>query len=221
MRWPIAVVITFAGCMPYLPSMESLSSAQKPTPPLESVHAVFVDGDWQQSDDSAWHREGERRAVLDYAARRLGCRVSDLTADKRSDLWIVDGCGRGVFANVTQWRDEGTRRLATEFFVDIANEDPDTAWDAMVRAVHEEGRWLVQSDAGDVVERLARLVAINAAAARVLQCPRSGVTHERVSLRGASMIIGEGCQRRATFLDSDPRSWRLLSIVDLAAVDAK
>jgi hypothetical protein len=220
------VVLSAVGCAPQAFVVDQAKAArpdavamQTATWPPHVVHRALVDGQWRDSDDDAWRAAGEREAVLDYAARILGCPVAALKADKPHRLWIVDGCAQGVFASVAQWlRPIPPERetVVTELFIDVASEDPARAYDAMLRAVPGgDGEWFVQGDGGDVLRNLERLAAINLSGARDLVCSRSRVAHDVVSLRGGHLTIVEGCARRATYLDDDPRTWRLLSIVDL------
>jgi hypothetical protein len=225
----VVLLMSVAGCATQ-PSVVAWARAPQtelapppPTGPLRVVHQALIAGQWRRSDDETWRRSGERDAVLDYAARTLGCPVAALKADKPHHLWIVDGCAQGVFASVSQWlrAPSEVQVLATEFFFNLANEDPATAYDAMLPAVPGgDGEWLVQGDRGDVLTNLEQLAAINHAGARDLGCPRSRVAHDVVSLRGGRITIVEGCDRRATYLDTDPHAWRLLSIVDLGRVNA-
>jgi hypothetical protein len=220
------IVLSVAGCVhpAFIPDLAKDLQAdtarkQETRLPVRLAHQALVDGQWRQSDDETWRARGEREAVLDYAARLFGCRVATLKAEKPHGLWMIDGCAQGVFVSVSQWVQPTPTEpqiLATEFFVDVATEPAAAAYDAMLPAVPAgDGTWYVQGAGGDVVHNLERLAAINDAGARALACPRSRVAHDVVSLRGGRMTIVEGCERRATFLDDEPRVWRLLSIVDL------
>jgi hypothetical protein len=219
----VLVCASLTSCAPVVPAShfpEASPRALDEPGPLRVTHRALVDGRWQTRDDAAWQDGGEREALLDYAARRLGCRAADLRAQRPHHLWIVEGCSNGVFASVAQWLRSGPARtqvLASEFFVDVANEDPAAAWEAMQRAVPGgDGEWLVDGDGGEVARELGRLVAINAAGAHDLACPRSRVSHDHVRLRGTTLTIVEGCGRRATYLDTDPRVWRLVAVAAVA-----
>ena len=107
------------------------------------IERGFVGGQQLALTPSAWE-ESAVEALKSHASQLFGC--SMLGADKRGGLWHVNGCGDGLFVEVTRFKTSAGSELvhdSTHFFFDLASEDPAAAFAEMQRLA-PEGQWQVQ-----------------------------------------------------------------------------